>query len=253
MELEAGKPLEISDIYTGIADVQVLCVNPTLEEVEKFNLPIKREVEPVYASKSDEGINKLMLKIWIKVLNVDVITNLTFFLEDKEQISSTGKPRFINDFGQNTYAETLDEATARLGKGDKPFFKADGARVARNGECELIEFIRAWLSIPMENKIKFDNFTKIVLGDVNEIKSLIKKYADTRKVQILLTEKGGYQNVYSRFFGRAGSRNFKWWTNHMDKAQSLPNYQNSFNLKKWDGVTPDTEETPTAKEHTVFE
>lgn len=254
MQVEAGKPFESSDVYTGIADVVILCVNPNLETIEKLNLPVKKE-EPTYASKTEEGNDKLMLKFYVKPINLDIIAPITFFLEDKEVVSQSGKFRYINDYGQNTYAESVEEATSRLGKGDVPFFKNEGVRIARVGECELIEFIRAWLSIPMTNTIKFDNFTKIILGNLEEINSLIKKYSATHKVQILLTEKGGYQNVYTKFFGRAGSKQHKWWTNHMDKAQSLPNYQSSFNLKKWDGVSPDAEEStaPTKDFTTSFE
>ena len=242
MELEVGKPLEQSDIWTGIADVQILCVNPTLEEMEKYKLPGKKDVEPVYNLVTPEGDTKFMLKFWVKLDKPEIISNITFFLENKEQISRDGKPRIINDFGQNTYAQTISEAVSRLGKNGNTFFKEEGARVALTGECELIEFIRAWLSVSMESKIKFSDFSKIIKGNISEISNLVKAHGDTRKVQVLLTEKNGYQNIYAKFFGRANSRNFTWWNKHLDSNQSVVNYQNSLNLKKWDSIIPDSEE-----------
>ena len=241
MEIEVGKSIESNDIYTGIHDVQVISVNPDLKEIESLSLPTKKDVEPVYKSVSDDGNDKIMIKFYVKSDNPKIETNTTFFLENKEQISSTGKPRYINDFGQNTYASNPEEVLSRVGSNGNTFFKEDGLRVAKVGECELIDFIKAWLCVPQESKIKFDNFNKLFTGDVSEISKLVKAYGDMKKVQVLLGEKSGYQTVYTKFFGRAGNKNFKYWTKHFESSQSTFNYQNSFALKKWDPIQPDQE------------
>ena len=66
MEIEVGQAFEQADIYTGRADVQVLCVNPTLEQIVKLNLPVKKDVEPVYIGKTDTGEDKMTMKVWVK-------------------------------------------------------------------------------------------------------------------------------------------------------------------------------------------
>lgn len=242
MEIEVGKPLEQNDIYTGICDVQVLSVNPDAKEIETLNLPAKKDSEPVYTSISDEGNKKVMIKIYIKNENPKIDSNATFFLEDKDQVASTGSVRYINDFGQNSFASSKEELLARTGANGNQFFKEDGLRVAKVGECELIDFIKNWLCVPQDSKIKFNNFNKLFDGDVSEISKLVKAYGDMRKVQVLLGEKNGYQTVYTKFFGRAGNKNWKYWTKHFESSQSTFNYQNSFFLKKWTPIEPDTED-----------
>lgn len=254
MEIEVGQAFEQADIYTGRADVQVLCVNPTLEQIVKLNLPVKKDVEPVYIGKTDTGEDKMILKIWVKHHSPEIITPITFFLEAKENIASTGNIQFINDFGQSTYAKTLDEALARLGKGDKPFFNEEGARAARVGEVALIEFIRKWLCVANDKKSSFKNYTKIIQGDVSEINELIKAYGGLRKVQCLLGENKGYQTVYSRYFDRAGNKKDTWWDKHFEGSSSTFNYQNSYTLKKWTGIEPDVETSgETKQQFSIFD
>ena len=254
MEIEVGKPLEQNDIYTGICDVQVLSVNPDAKEIETLNLPVKKDSEPVYKSTSDEGNKKVMIKFYIKNENPKVETNVTFFLENKEQIASSGKPRYINDYGQNSYGTDEQEVLGRVGSNGNKFFKEDGLRVAKIGECELIDFIKNWLCVGQDSKIKFTNFDKLFDGDVSEINKLVKAYGDMRKVQVLLGEKNGYQTVYSKFFGRAGNKNFKYWTKHFENSQGTFNYQNSYALKKWTGIEPDVETSgETKQQFSIFD
>lgn len=238
MELEVGQELKQNDIYTGICDVDVVCVNPTLETIEKLELPVKRE-EPVYIIGEGDD-KKTLVKIWIKKDDL-VLTPMTFFIQDKSVVASTGSIQFINDFGENTYAKDVDEAMNRVGENDKKFFREDGAREARVGEVDLINFIRKWLSVAPANTSKFNNFTKLTKGDMSELNGLIKAYGGKRKIQVLLTEKNGYQNVYTKYFERAGSKTTTYWGKHIAKQQSLPNYQNTFAFKKFNGISPDAE------------
>lgn len=252
MEVEVGTAFEKADVYTGKADVQIICVNPTLEEIVKYELPTKKDVAPVYIGKTDTGIDKLILRVWVKLDNPKIVTNITFFLEAQDKVASTGSIQYINDYGQNSFGQSLDEVLNRIGKNGQAFFKNEGCRVARVGEAELIEFIRKWLCVANDQKSVFKNFSKIVSGDVSEITDLVKNYGTSRKVQVLLGEKSGYQNVYSRYFERAGGSSNTYWEKHFNNSQTTFNYQGSFKLQKWSGVEPDKEDSSDIKQFDMF-
>ena len=257
MDITAGEELKPRTLFTGLEDVKILCVNPTVAEAAKFGIKFKDNAELVYTSvKEDETdpkikTNAIRLDFWLGSPNLDGAVKLALFLEDKDQISSTGKPRFINDYGQNTYAETQEAVLALESNGNK-WFKPEGLRVAKSGECELIELIRAWLSIGMSDKAKLDSFSKLCKGDVSEIKGLITKYG-TRMVQVLLTVRENectwYQGVYGRYFSRSGNKTTKYWEKQMTYNTNPPVYQNSYKLKEFDPMAVDTDnETTDTKE-----
>lgn len=224
MGFEAGQEGVGVKLYTGLYDCNVLAVNPTVTEAEKLGITIKEDT--TYVSTAEEGHTKVRLDFWVKVNPIDKITKLTFFLEDLVKPSQAGNTQFINDFGVATYGVSLDSIKANE---KMKWYNTETAVPALVGQADLVDFIKAWLSIGKDTVAKIDNVAKLYKGDVSDLKALIAKYGD-RQVQLLLhikeTDGMFYQNVYNRFFGRAKSTNYKFWTKTLDGATI--NYQNSF-------------------------
>lgn len=240
--IEAGKELEPRKIYTGLCDFQIIALNPNAEEAKGIGVTFKED--PTYTSKNeDTGAKKIRLDFWARASELDNPVKIVFFIEDSEKISSTGKPQIINDFGQNSYAESIEKVL------EYTWFRPEGARVSSIGECELVDFLKAWLSIGKDSKVKIDSISKLVGGDLSEIAPLIGKYAD-RKVQALLIAKESkgewYQNVYTRFFSRGGNKTRTWWQKHLDGSQSTLFYQNSLTLKEFNPLTTESTDTEEA-------
>lgn len=246
--IEVGNESKPKKLFTGLVDTKIIALNPTQAEAEKLGIFLREE--PVYTSVDDDsGNNKIRLDFYLSSPELDAPIKLAMFLEDTDQISSSSKPRFINDYGQSSYSESTETILALESKGRK-WFKSDGLRISKVGEVELMEFLRAWLSIGTDGKAKIDNISNLIKGNLGEILPYITKYPD-RKVQVLLTVRNSgdnwYQGVYPKYFGRAGNKAVTWWNKHLDNLQNKPNYQNSLVFKEFDPLKleadDDTQET----------
>lgn len=211
-------------IYTGLCDVKVVAINPTKEELNKFGVNIKEE--PNYTSKNEDGQDKCRVDFWLHEEKHDIKTKVSFFIENKISIAATsGNMEFINDFGQSTWAKSVEDLQEEKYK----WFNNTTARPAIVGETGLISFIKSWLSIGNKEEAKIDEIVALAKGNMSEIKPLIKQFPN-KKVQVLLYEKGGYQSVYNRCFGVAGNTKLDYWKNKIEGSNI--NYQKSFQLKE---------------------
>jgi hypothetical protein len=232
MGFEAGKPVEGKKLYTGLGDVEIVLVNPTLAELQAKGVNFKEE--PVYTSVADAGHKKVRLDIWTNHPIVG-LQKVVFFLEDYSKDSAAGNKQYINDFGQSTWGKTEEDVMARL-----KWFDSKGIRLAKSGEPELVDFIKNLLSIGKDTEAGIDKISKLFNGDVSELKDIFAKFND-RKVQILymVKEFSGewYQNIYARYFSRAGSKSTGYWNKHFTGSTSTPIFQDSYLLKEFDPLT----------------
>ena len=177
---------------------------------------------------------------------MDSPVKIVFFLEDTDKISAGGKPLFINDFGQSNYSESKEKVL------EYTWYKPDGIKVAKVGEGDVIDFLKAWLSIGKDSKVKIDNFSKLINGDLSELLPLIGKYAD-RKVQALLIAKESkgewYQNVYTRYFSWAGNKSTAYWKKHLDGSSATLYYQDSLVFKEFNPLTAEDTSTESKEDN----
>lgn len=232
MAFEKGNESTPNKLYTGLADVKVVAVNPTKEEAEKLGISMK--ADPVYTSVDDTtGNRKVRIDIYVTSDKTSKIDKMAFFLEDAPRVSEKGNTQFINDFGDASFSESI-EAIASNPK--MSWFKSDGIRPAFGGEADLIDFIKALLNIQKGSVAKLDNPKALFTGNVSEIAAIFKANPE-RKVQVLYTvrENDGnwYQGVYTKYFGRAGNTKTTYWQKHMDNLTTVVNYQNSFAFQEF--------------------
>lgn len=178
-------------LFTGIASVSVVAVNPTLEELVAIGVNMK--TEPNYSVDMGDKTGKLCF--WIHNSQHDFTTRLEILVgNEHRKASASGKFQITNNVGQVTWAESPDKT--------HDWFKNEGVRRTYPGEEILINFIKAWANIPNDGECAFDTIDAIMKGDVTELKSLIDALKEN-KVRVMLGVKDGkYQNVYNRHFGR---------------------------------------------------
>ena len=158
-------------LYTGISKVNIVAINPTLAQLN--DIGFKFEKEPEYLSTGDDGTKKVRIDVIVK--NDKFKTKFAFFLENKDRATKNGdKFEIVNDFGQSTWATSIDEAVNKLGKNDNKWFKPDGARIAKVGEVALITFLRDWANTGVEEVGKIDNFTALFNGNFKELQDYVR-------------------------------------------------------------------------------
>jgi hypothetical protein len=235
-------------LYTGLVNVLVVAINPTLAELESMGVKYITS-EPEYTTTNDIGKSKTRIDIWVKNPELGVNTKFSFWVEDEISVGTTsGKAQFINKIGQTSYAFSVEET--------QDFFDKDGARPALKGEADLVEFIRQWANVEAAGEVSLDTIKQIAAGDVKELKDLVKDLA-TNGVKILLGVKDGkYQTVYTKMFGRPYQKSTNMWTKKLNDSfgQFKADYQNSLDFKEYEGAlaTPDVEKAATQKEDAPF-
>jgi len=174
--------------YSGLTNVKVKAVNPTMAELHAMDINVKQE--PNYTVEfSGEEYNKIVF--W--VANKDGNFKLEILMQNKPRISQTGKHQWMNNIGQATWSE--EEPTY-------DWWKPEGQRKAYTGEETLINFVKAWANVASGDEVSFDTMDEIVKGNVEEIKALMDALT-TNEVRVLIGVKDDrYQQVYTKYFGR---------------------------------------------------
>ena len=174
--------------YSGLTNVKVIAVNPTMAELHAIDIKVKQE--PNYSVDfSGEEYNKIVF--WLN--NIDGSFRLEILMQNKARISKTGKHQWINSVGQSTWSEEAPTYE---------WWKTEGQRQAYTGEETLINFIKAWANVASGDEVYFETIDEIVKGNLGEIKALINVLI-TNEVRVLIGVKDDkYQQVYTKYFGR---------------------------------------------------
>lgn len=175
-------------LYSGLTNMKVLGVNPTMAELHAMGVNVKQE--PSYAvTFSDQEYNKVVF--WVG--NSDTKVKVEILMQPSTRTSQTGKNQWINAFGTTTWSEDAPSYD---------WWKAEGQRPAYVGEETLIEFTKAWANVAAGDEVSFSNIASIASGDVSEIKALATALV-SNEVRLLVGVKDDkYQTVYTKCFGR---------------------------------------------------
>ena len=175
-------------LYSGLTNVNVIAVNPTMAELHALDIKVKSE--PNYqVSFSNEDYNKVV--VWLG--NEDTKVKLEVLVQPKARVSQNGKNQYINAIGQTTWSE---------GKPSFDWWKAAGERHAFVGEETLINFVKAWANVANGDEVSFETGKKISNGDVSEIKALVNVLKDNQVRVLVGVKDDKYQTVYTKHFGR---------------------------------------------------
>ena len=175
-------------LYSGLTNMNVIAVNPTMAELHALDINVK--TEPNYFLELN-GTEYFKIVFWMK--NTDLTTRLEILMTSSPRISQTGKHQWINNVGQSTWSEEAPTYD---------WWKTEGQRHAFGGEETLINFVKAWANVAAGDDVSFDTIKNIVKGDVSELKALVKML-DNNQARVLVGVKDGkYQTIYTKHFGR---------------------------------------------------
>ena len=174
--------------YSGLTNVKVTAVNPTMAELHAIDINVKQE--PNYKVEfSGEEYNKIVF--WLA--NEDGNFKLEILMQNKPRVSQSGKHQWMNGIGQSTWSEEAPTYD---------WWKKEGERKAYTGEETLINFTKAWANVASGDEVSYDSMPAIAGGAVAEIKELVKALS-TNEVRVLIGVKDDkYQQVYTKYFGR---------------------------------------------------
>lgn len=239
-------------MYVGIGEVQILGFNPSRETLDQI-LGIERDEnyeqkpefeyfkESVELKQKDKDGNELdsifcdqlTVTVWVKEVKNGSIHPVNFTIYKTEDVSSTGKFRFVNQHGKSIYCdseENLSEYfTNTPGKIKQPLTY----RKAYKGEANLLEFLASWTNISpfdTESSLFPEDNKKFWTGNMKELNSLVIDFAnntvmcnfsvktkevtddegntETKEYQRIET-KGFCSGFYMKFFRQYAKNNFE--------------------------------------------
>ena len=194
----------------GLFEAKVVAVNPSVEEYKEIlGIELKEDSKATeYLGTNTDGNAYLRVDIWLEEIKSKHKFVVTFFLENKERENKDQtKLQYINSVGTCTWAvDENDLADWFKGTADAP----REYRVAYNGEEELYNFLRTWLSNldyrEAETVLQIE-WKKILKGNVKDIKEQIDGEWCTNIVAmatIKVKEKEGemkeFQGIYNKAF-----------------------------------------------------
>lgn len=234
-------------LYTGVCTVDVIAINPTRQELAK--LYNKEDVvEPNYITVHEDGYKKLRLDVFVKNDEINLSSKFTIWLEDRDNVSLSGKFQFINEKGQNIYADSIEAIVANP---NLLWFDVKTARKAKVGEVDLYEFLIKFTNASTDDdaKLHLENFANMFNGDLSEIQMIKEKLGKSIKV-LLGVKDEQYQDIYTKFIQRGHMSG----TKTMEKNASAEyggfkaDYQNSMDLQVYTQRSMPTEEVVTYSE-----
>lgn len=230
----------------GIAPFKVLTVNPTMEELNAIG--VNAQNEPNYIG------DKTRIEIWCQsVLNAEpvvgspdkslkelgiekqLVSKMSVFISN-EQKSNSDKTKYvwINNYGQVLSAPTGSSPS-------QSWWKKQGERIAREGEIELIRFIRAWVNAsPSTDEVFIDDWDKLMAGNVSEIREIIKTYKDNivrSAIEISISKDGkAFAGIYNGHHEPWNVTGLKNWQDQFKTPRKNRFY--SLTLKEFEHVEP---------------
>ena len=200
-----GKGEEIKEgsavkLYTGVENFRVVAVNPSKEEMEKM---YDRELNftPEYVgttkvtdSDGEREVNQIRLDFFLANEDNSITTKVQFYVADTHHRSASGKYKCINSFGRDIWLEKDAVQTKTLPE-NLSWYNADGVKVAKRGETEMISFLVNLLNLPFNldkvsdvseayARIDKAEWAKIIGGDVTLLRNIVA--GTNNKVGILL-------------------------------------------------------------------
>lgn len=222
-------------LYTGVASVFVLGVNPSKDELEKI-YGRTLDKDPEYVGEADNNGTKIpQVRIDFivkadpdKYLDSDnnplnFINKVSLFVKKEyRKGANSGKYQVIDKYGRTAWATEEDIKAKRVPQySNGPANIDKDYRPAYVGEEELVSFIKTYLNIPSVEKWENQQVVGLIdhpedaeamlehiddyfKGDFSELKTIVS-YQPNNKIKVLFgvrstEDNKQYQTVYTRKF-----------------------------------------------------
>ena len=205
----------VKKLHTGAANFKVVGINPTKEELEAI---YGRELnfDPEYTgsttvtdSDGERDARQIRLDFYLHNEEEGLTEKIQFYVADTHHKSQSGKYKVINSFGKDTWL-TEEAIKTKTLPDNMQWYNADGVKVARRGEVELISFLVNLLNLPWDTskvadvsecyaRIDKEEWNKIFEGDVTLLKGLIDNTNNKIGVLLGVKTKGDGKLVQTAF------------------------------------------------------
>lgn len=252
MKVNNNNQKQEKTLYVGTGLVQILCFNPNRSELDRVlgieraedyeqkpefeyvkddaTIKVKRKGEDGEEFEDEVTCKKLTITVWVRENKTEEIFPINFTLYDVDDVSSTGKTKYVTQHGKSTYVDSEsnlpDWFKFTPGKKKMPL----SYRVAKKGEASFLEFLAKWTNISpfdIESSLFPENPKKFWNGDMKELNNLIADFGDSSvMVQFGVrtkdveqedgsTETKEYQTISTKAF--ASSKYMKFFRNYASK------------------------------------
>ena len=251
-----GKQVEVGEgvqrkLYVGAENFKVVAVNPTKAELETmYGREINFDPEYLGDTKVSDGdgerdAKQIRLDFYLANEDNSVTTKIQFYIGNTHHKSQTGKYKVINSFGRDTWL--MQEAIQSKTLPDNmSWYKADGVKVAKRGEVELISFLVNLLNLPFNldkvddvseayASISKEEWATIFTGDVTLLRNIIASTNNKIGVLLGVKTKGDGKLVQATFnkttlrqYTLSSTRKdkFKWILKDLKDAKAAGSFGN---------------------------
>ena len=219
------------DKVLGIERAEDYEQKPEFEYVkDDATIKVKRKGEDGEEFEDEITCKKLTITVWVRENKNEEIFPINFTLYDVDDVSSTGKTKYITQHGKSTYVDS--EANLpdwfKFTPGKKKM--ALNYRIAKRGEAALLEFLAKWTNISpfdIESSLFPENSKKFWNGDMKELNNLLLDFGDSsvmaqfgvRSKEVEQedgsTETKEYQSISTKSF--ANAKFMKFFRNYANK------------------------------------
>jgi len=215
-------------LYTGVAPVTVIGINPDKTELEV--LGYKPKDEPKYI-QDDGGCR---IDVYVKESTTGAKAKVVFWLKEGKK-SNTGKFRAIDKFGKTTWLAV--DSTDNLVNPNMDWFDFDSARKCYDGEENLSQFIQCLANVKKGEEGRLDNVSLLVQGNVQELHDIAASVPNNKVKVCFAIQNEKYQGVYGKAFQRGWAKD----NDYIAKAIGGDDYNKldcgnpPYNFKVWNG------------------
>lgn len=245
--LETREPSSGSrKLYTGIAPIQIVTVNPNKKELADLLEIEEDKVKDI----NYEGEDNYRLDFWYvnhPSCSQPIKGKFSIWVANKTRVSSANKKQYIDSYTKTAWAENLaglSEAQANL----DPERRIDtrSVREAKQGEETLYQMLKAYGNIsPKEKPFVLDSFAAICEGRVGELREFISFFnkKDSGLKVLLGIKDSKYQDTFTKMFLNINSKVTDYFKKQVQGEYGFKSYFASYDLKEYtDNVAPDQSE-----------
>lgn len=190
-------------LYTGIAPIKIVAVNPTQQELSVIlDKSIDDVKEPNYFLE-----NATRLDFWYKnheTLSTSLLGKFSLFVSDEVRVSQSGKFMFMDAHTNTCWVNSQAEIKDFNGKREHSQVDHVTARKTYKGEDEVYSLLKAYANVDTrKNPFVLDNFLAIVKNNVKELSDYFTHFNDNPQggVKVLFGVKDGqYQDIWDKVF-----------------------------------------------------
>jgi hypothetical protein len=227
-----SKPLKI-----GLGEVVVVGINPQMDEYKEVTgIELKEDSKATeYLGESRDNNETVRIDVWVENVKSKERDKITYFLENKLKENKDGsKKQYINTVGSCSWADDPNNLP--------DWFKGREYRQAYQGEEELYNFMRTWLSKldyrDADTVLQLD-WKKLIKGNLKDLKDQINgEFCGSFVVPYTVrsVDKDGetkqYQSIYNKALLPAYSlKNFRLIDYSKEEVQNSLKGKKSKDLK----------------------